>query len=1475
MTSFFPKHSTITLGRSMNGFVDLDFASRDQNVTLNAAPTFPAFKFESRRARIDWRLLHGVDINPIIRDVDLDTLEKVTSIIAFGDVEAEDTRYLTEMNFIKIFRLAQLTIEYLLYVQDCLQTTNTWLQLDRGNMERYCQAIRLRLRELDSHLKMNKKELRRARKTVKTYETMVSLGKVKGMNADAETLGHVGLHMTNNQQQSTSATALALESMMKRELAVMGERLSRAQAEAQELKVEREELFSQLKEVEVILQATAGPGGSMTAVSTIRSLQDQLNKANSDLKTAWREKVELQNQVDVLTIDNRLLLGRKQQQQQVPNEMMGAVELSRSSRQSSAVGSVAAEGTRTDFSPSASDPTVLSLLRTAEEDRRKLEGSLVESQAEVDALRRQLMKVMRDAASRPDDLKPAVIIGSQSEIALHASEASRRELEKRMSDMERDLTSRKKAQHDLEDELELTRQSAADSQRKLALTRQQLQEVTFALEAARQQQTKQPVGGLVKMDDQESQLAVLAELRSNKERLQQQVVQLQADNASLKAQLSEANLAVLQASQKSRLQDQALEDAQRQLEQLKKAWRDLQSQLRDEAEASRRTGSSAPFESGTVKEKIQDFERLADQSNASLNAAQLVSQPPSPEVKQLLERSGELKDSGSFKFTPPPAAASALRPDTPSGVTPPGGGGTTYVPLLATPAKPSEDEIRRLRAEVMARVTDRTPEQLSLLIEEELRVITENPYEYEDEDEQHFQSMLPYEMRGRPGVRSVEYHDNAVILEDTLQRLGPLIFDTLDAQIASFGMDSSKQVLSDKEYAAAMLVLEERRQRMLDLIPPERRDQAVFLRDALLTHLELMKRHYAPPAISSTAATTAAGHLAGTTWSSAAPGLSPMQQQQQLPSSSQQASDGVFGIRGDASGAYRLQGQYSNQEGVSAVSQLSRQPAFVSPSLTNSPLRIPEASYSSSIPQYNSHDIPAQQQISTTTPQSPTRAGSRVSAASGQLPPSPTGPSSPLNQSIGRYGGVGGTGTSLNASLNRSMRTSVTAVSALDQSLKRQAAQAAPLNQSLNRSRTGTTPTVLSPTGGSGGTRVVSGQSNVQAGGVAGGGVSPLNMSIRSTGSPSRLDYSSRQNESSSDDYNDNSFADNGRRREGNDSRRAGDGLRSERSVQEMSDVDSDVMDYGISGDPMMMPKIIAAGRAINAGGLGGEPRQQQQQQLSQQHNRGNNNIADSYKGPSAVPASNQQRPSTSGREVRKSWTDAPLPVQIPQPSVQQAHNAAFATSQQTGQLAVGSPATAGTGTEVAMSEGSIHSFHLSETMDSTRGSNSPFNARIRIQQKQAATVAAALNSSGGLLVDPASLLPPPPGKSTWTTVSPDATLRGAGMTRLGVSSASPPQLTSTASANTSNYIWLNTEGPADDVEAFNTTVDKFDATTSSAGTASWRAPRVGGGVLLGTTSSSVRAQDSAPAVSMKARIGNIISRQDSLESVSDIDWQD
>lgn len=85
-----------------------------------AAPPPPPFRFHAPRALIDWRALHALDVRAVVRDTDIDALERVLDVVAFGDMEAEDARVLTPANCTQAFRLAQLTVDYLLHVQDRL-----------------------------------------------------------------------------------------------------------------------------------------------------------------------------------------------------------------------------------------------------------------------------------------------------------------------------------------------------------------------------------------------------------------------------------------------------------------------------------------------------------------------------------------------------------------------------------------------------------------------------------------------------------------------------------------------------------------------------------------------------------------------------------------------------------------------------------------------------------------------------------------------------------------------------------------------------------------------------------------------------------------------------------------------------------------------------------------------------------------------------------------------------------------------------------------------------------------------------------------------------------------------------------------------------------------------------------------------------------------------------------------------------------
>ncbi len=54
--------------------------------------------------------------------------------MAYGDLEAESPQSLTETNFLRLFRLAQLTVEYLLHIQDRLVWENGLLKVPRQPM---------------------------------------------------------------------------------------------------------------------------------------------------------------------------------------------------------------------------------------------------------------------------------------------------------------------------------------------------------------------------------------------------------------------------------------------------------------------------------------------------------------------------------------------------------------------------------------------------------------------------------------------------------------------------------------------------------------------------------------------------------------------------------------------------------------------------------------------------------------------------------------------------------------------------------------------------------------------------------------------------------------------------------------------------------------------------------------------------------------------------------------------------------------------------------------------------------------------------------------------------------------------------------------------------------------------------------------------------------------------------------------------
>lgn len=141
-------------------------ASHPAAVPSLAAP----FCFSRPHRLIDWRALHGLNLAAVVRDTDLDALERVLGVLHSGDIEAEDPRNLTPANFIQLFRAAQLTLDYLLHVQDRLSADSGAAKAQASAARQRERLLQLKVREVQEELAGSRKEVKHLKKSLRSFE---------------------------------------------------------------------------------------------------------------------------------------------------------------------------------------------------------------------------------------------------------------------------------------------------------------------------------------------------------------------------------------------------------------------------------------------------------------------------------------------------------------------------------------------------------------------------------------------------------------------------------------------------------------------------------------------------------------------------------------------------------------------------------------------------------------------------------------------------------------------------------------------------------------------------------------------------------------------------------------------------------------------------------------------------------------------------------------------------------------------------------------------------------------------------------------------------------------------------------------------------------------------------------------------------------------------------------------------------------
>ena len=122
----------------------------------------------------------NTDVDKIISTTDLWQLEQLLQNLTYANLDREDLERLGDTHFIKLFRLSQMSVEYLIYTQNYLETLTKTLDLHYKQSFEETSRVRDAIKKQQTENIVLKKELRLKQKTLSTYEYLLKLPAEQG-----------------------------------------------------------------------------------------------------------------------------------------------------------------------------------------------------------------------------------------------------------------------------------------------------------------------------------------------------------------------------------------------------------------------------------------------------------------------------------------------------------------------------------------------------------------------------------------------------------------------------------------------------------------------------------------------------------------------------------------------------------------------------------------------------------------------------------------------------------------------------------------------------------------------------------------------------------------------------------------------------------------------------------------------------------------------------------------------------------------------------------------------------------------------------------------------------------------------------------------------------------------------------------------------------------------------------------------------
>ena len=119
------------------------------------------------------RSVASINLEKLVREVDVDILQMHIENITFCNLREEDLRYLTDPQIVKLFRISQLMLEYLLYSQDKLVENLNHLSQKYASQKKGLSKKRREMAELEESTKLLRNQVKAKKQNIATLEDLL------------------------------------------------------------------------------------------------------------------------------------------------------------------------------------------------------------------------------------------------------------------------------------------------------------------------------------------------------------------------------------------------------------------------------------------------------------------------------------------------------------------------------------------------------------------------------------------------------------------------------------------------------------------------------------------------------------------------------------------------------------------------------------------------------------------------------------------------------------------------------------------------------------------------------------------------------------------------------------------------------------------------------------------------------------------------------------------------------------------------------------------------------------------------------------------------------------------------------------------------------------------------------------------------------------------------------------------------------